>query len=285
MKKPVVIIIADPDRKGVGTLCEKLAPWLEERAVYTGLVEPGAELPDDAVADYAFVLGGDGTVLKAGRMLEKFGTPIVGVNFGKLGFLTEFVAEEIEKDLDDILEGKLKVEEHIMLRCVLSPKSGKERRFAAMNDFVISHGGGIRMIELQARMSDDEITVYRSDGLIISSPAGSTAHSLSAGGPILTPDMRAMILTPICPHTLTVRPVVLPADREIEVLLNSAENDTAFLSIDGQELVRLSVGDRLKFRRGRRMCRFVKHKNKSFFNTLSLKMAWGGCTNYGKDKG
>jgi NAD+ kinase len=284
MKLPKVIIIADEKRYAVKQVLNRVLALLGERAIIAARLEPGARVPGTLRADYAFVLGGDGSILAAGRMLGERGIPLVGVNLGKLGFLTEFTMPGLEADLDDILRGKCPVEERMILSGSVMRKSGETVSILALNDFVVSHGGGVRMIELGLEVDGEFVTVFRADGLIIATPAGSTAYSMAAGGPILAPKMDALAVTPICPHTLSARPLVVPANRDIRVTLRSGERGKALVAVDGQEVVPMNAGDSLVAKTAGRHWKIVMKKSKSFFETLRTKLNWGGSANYAKDK-
>lgn len=260
MSKPRVVVLADRSRKKIADAVEKFLKLAGDRAEVAGEVDFTSGLPAGLDADYAFVFGGDGTMLQAGRMLAGTGIPAVGVNLGKLGFLTDFNVDEIDGMLEEILCGECSIEERILLKSTLKRKDGEENRFA-VNDVVLSRGAGIRMLELRLAVDGDMVTTYRSDGLIISTPAGSTAYSLSAGGPVLTPNLKALIITPICPHTLTVRPLVVSAESELTVTLALGEEEHASVSIDGQSVFGISVGDELHVKRARRTWKVVVSKD------------------------
>jgi NAD+ kinase len=285
MSKPKAAIIADRSKDKVQKALDGMLPLIEAHADIAGVFDI-TDTVKKLSADFVFVFGGDGTLLHAGRALEARGIPLVGVNIGKLGFLTEFTVEELKDDIREILAGKCPVEERMMLRGVIERVGGgAEERFAALNDFVVFHGAGVRMIELRLAVDGEYVTTYRGDGLVISTPAGSTAHSLSAGGPVLSPRMRAFVVTPICPHTLSARPLVIPADAEIVLTLLHDGAGLSSCAIDGQDVVRMFEGDKLIARRGRRTWKIVKRKEKSFFQTLRNKLNWGGQANYGQGKG
>ncbi len=280
MKKPKVVIIANPDKPEVPAAVEGVLPLIAKSAQVVGRFDPASEIPKNLEADYAFVFGGDGTLLSAGRMLMNFSVPMVGVNFGKLGFLTQFTIDELRSELDEILSGNMAIEERMMLGGKLERSGESAKKISALNEFVISRGSGIRMIEVALEVDGETVTTYRGDGLIIATPAGSTAYNLSAGGPILTPHMRALVITPICPHTLSVRPLVVPAKKDITVTLVAGESGRTRISIDGQEVVPMNTGDRLIARRRQRTWKLVMKKEMTFFETLRNKLDWGGSPNF-----
>jgi len=224
--------------------------------------------------DLLLVLGGDGTMLAVAREAAGSGTPILGVNLGRLGFLTSSSARNLTRTLEALWSGECVVESRSLIDAGGRGKNGAIRELA-LNDFVISHGMVPRLIELEVKVNGDVLTSYRGDGLIVSSPTGSTAYSLAAGGAVISPQASVFALTPICPHTLANRPVIVSLDSTIDVRLLSERVDT-FLAADGQTRAELQAGDALRFRRSRHSAHLVRLPGTSFFDTLRQKLNWSG---------
>jgi NAD+ kinase len=224
-------------------------------------------------ADIIIVFGGDGTLLSVTRLVGKRSVPILGVNLGGLGFITEISKDEICRDVSIILSGKCEYEERIMLQADVLRNGKKFKRYNALNDVVINKSALARMIELDIRVNRQDVTTLRADGLIISTPTGSTAYSLSAGGPILYPTLESFLVTPICPHTLTSRPIVLPDDFVLDIVVR--RGDDVFLTIDGQEGCALKVKDRVSVRKADFKTRFLHLRDRDYFRVLRTKLKWG----------
>lgn len=226
-----------------------------------------------ARCDLLVVLGGDGTLLKAARITGKRQTPILGINLGSLGYLTEFTAQELLPTLDVIQRGKHQIQNRVMLAVELHWQKKTGKNFLALNEAVLHNGVLARMMDLDIHVDGQFVTSSRSDGLIISTPTGATAYSLSAGGPILQPDLEAFVLTHICPHTLTNRPIVLKDTVVIQVDLLAGTN--AMLTIDGQVGEAISPGDRVVLQKAPFATRLVKPPDKNHFQILRQKLRWG----------
>lgn len=221
------------------------------------------------------VLGGDGTLLNTARNYASAAIPILGINLGQLGFLTSLEMPYLYQGLEMILDGKYAVEERMMLEAVVLRNEQREDCFTALNDIVITKGAFSRMIRFETHVSGQYIDTYPADGFIISSPTGSTAYSLSAGGPIVAPDLEAMILTPICPHTLYSRPVVVAPHNEITVTLCTA-NAEVMLTVDGQHGFRLQEKDIIVVKKAPLTTRLIRFSGRSFFDILREKLREGG---------
>jgi NAD+ kinase len=227
-----------------------------------------------AAADLLVVLGGDGSVLSAVRAIGARQVAVLGVNLGHLGFLTDVSPDEAEAALDATLRGDFALVERARFEVTHSRDGRELSRELVLNDAVITKGSALaRLIELEAQVDERVIATYRGDGLIVATPTGSTAYNLSAGGPILDVDVRAAILNPICPHTLTLRPVVLPDDAEIVVRLRSAEDAT--LTLDGQVGASVRTGDSVRVVLASEPARFVSAPARDHFATLRTKLGWG----------
>jgi len=265
-------------------LASALAEWLEARgieaccdaetaaAIGRAGAGPPAAPPDEV--DLVVVAGGDGTLLGAARSAGPRGIPILGVNSGSLGFLTELHAAEMFAGLEAVLEGRFTIEERQTLRVRYGPAAGPADEYAVLNDVVITKGALARMIDLRVTIDDQDVATYTSDGLIVATPTGSTAYNLSAGGPILDPRMGAIVLSPICPHTLTYRPLVVPRDVRVEVSLRSGDEEV-YLTLDGQVGLPFRPEQRLSIDDHPRPVRLVRVTGRGFFEVLRRKLRWG----------
>jgi len=245
--------------------------FLENKGIEVVVTE--AEI--GATADLVVVLGGDGTLIHAQSLLGGRPAPILGINMGSLGFMTEVPQDELYPALELVLAGKASVSERMKLRVHLHRGGSHERTLDAevLNDVVISKSALSRMAELETRCSGDYVTTYKADGVIVATPTGSTAYSLAANGPIMYPTMRGVIIAPICPHTLTQRPLVVPDDENIEILLM---NDTeVYLTLDGQKGLPLQRGDRVQVKQSHNRVLLVRNPKIDFFGILRAKLRWG----------
>jgi NAD+ kinase len=261
-------------------IANQLAPWLKangHEAFSVGDGVRGAIVldPDELVdrIDLLLVLGGDGTLLHGASLVADRGIPILGVNLGHLGFLTSCAPADAQQALARALAGELALEERLRLRCEVIRKTGEPTVRFACNDAVVSQGALARLIELEAFLDGNLVVTYRADGLIVSTPTGSTAYNLAAGGPIVAPDVRAVVLTPICPHTLTNRPLVAPATSKLMVKL-AGEADHVLITIDGQWATKLGADDRLEIQLAAPPL-YLYRSSESYFDVLRHKLAWG----------
>jgi NAD+ kinase len=287
-KRPIraIGIVVKRDRAEALEIGKTLTGWLRERRKKV-LAEPavaeviGADpVPREALvrrADLIVVLGGDGTLLGVARQVGKRETPILGINLGTLGFLTEASIGEARQALARVLSGEYDTDRRITLEAEVCRGSGRSleivHRFLALNDVVFNKGPVGRMLLLEVTADGQRFCEYRADGLIVSTPTGSTAYALSAGGPIVYPSLGVLVLAPICPHTLSNRPVVLPDSFEIEVSVKSPDHDTT-LNIDGQEPAQLSGADYVKIRRGRYAVVLIRSVH-PYFEIWRDKLRWG----------
>lgn len=281
MSRVGIIVVRDRPEAGVAAL--ELITWLRDRGLTPLYLEelerygiPGGLSADELVrrAELMVVLGGDGTFLAAARMLKNRLTPMMGVNFGTLGFLTEVNLDQLYATVEKALAHELRIRERMMIDGVYRNPAGEEKSYTALNDFVISKARDARMIELRISINEVLMTRVRGDGLIISTPTGSTAYNLAAGGPILHPALDCFVLTPICPHSLTFRPVVAPAEREIHVELESAERDV-LITADGQGVVHFEAGGVFTIRRSASRLMKVISPYRRYFSVLRDKLHWG----------
>jgi NAD+ kinase len=264
-----VVIVTKPKQPEVARVAGELITWFKNKKVNASL-EPEAA----ATADLAVVLGGDGTLLAAARLLGVHQVPIVAVNYGGLGFLTEVTLDEMYPALDRVLAGEFVTQLRMMMKLHVTREGKRLADFRALNDVVINKGSLSRMIELEACVDGQYVSRFRSDGLIVSTPTGSTAYNISAGGPIIYPTMSAMVVTPICSHTLTNRPIVLPADVKIEIMLRSAQDDVS-VTVDGQVGLQLRMDDDLVVQKSDVAVKLVAPADKNYFDVLRGKLKWG----------
>jgi NAD+ kinase len=278
-------LVARPDAAGAQDVIIHLLDWLATRGLSVTLEKetagmvPTASVPAvlksdlPAQVDLLIVLGGDGTLLSMARAVGDLGVPMLGVNFGGLGFLTATTLDEMVPAIEAFLAGRMAVDERMMLAARVVRGEQALAEHSALNDVVITKAAMSRIINLRVAVDGRYATAYRADGLIISTPTGSTAYSLSAGGPILFPTMDAVVLTPIASHTLTNRPIVLAAADRIDVTLLTDQE--TMLTIDGQVGVPLRVGDTVEVRRAAARIRLARFPHTDFFSVLRTKLKWG----------
>ena len=226
-------------------------------------------------AELLMVVGGDGTLLKAAHAVAARPIPLLGVNLGRLGFLTDITPERLQDDVSAILKGDYTSEERLMLEASVAKSGGSASGTAALNDVVVQKSDGGRLIEFETHVDGQFVCAYRADGLIVATPTGSTAYALSGGGPILHPAMDAMALVPICPHTLGDRPMVVPGGSRIEILLNHTHGGRAQVTWDGQHAKPLLVGERVEVRRSERRVTFIHPRGYDYYKILRTKLHWG----------
>lgn len=264
---------------------KKLASWLEargkkvfiDRETAAAIKMRGYE-PDEipALVEMIIVLGGDGTLLSAARLVAEAHTdvPIFGVNLGSLGFMAEVSIDELYGNLEKAIAGKLVTEERIMLTASVLRQGKRIAQYRVLNDAVINKGALARMMELRVSVNDGHLTTLRADGLIVATPTGSTAYSLSAGGPIVHPTIHCFVLTPICPHTLSNRPIALPDSVVVTICLTSLSEDVS-LTLDGQIGFPLEPNDVVAIKKSQFKMKLIKHPTKSYFEILRTKLKWG----------
>lgn len=225
-------------------------------------------------ADCIMVLGGDGTLLNCARISAPFGTPLFGINLGRLGFLTEAEIPDLFSTLEKLLQRRYRVEERMMLQARVVRGRETLEKFVALNDIVITKSGFARIIMLETLVDDQYFTTYPADGVIVTSPTGSTAYSLSAGGPLAVPDLELMIITPICPHALWARPLVISPGSEVKITLLSDQKEV-MLTIDGQHGLKLQRGDSVIISKAPYPAKFLKLSDRDFFSILREKLRQG----------
>ena len=269
MKVTRVIIVTKPHQPDVAKVAEELAEWFEGRGIRASM-DPATA----AQSDLCVVVGGDGTLLAAARLMGDHQVPIVAINYGGLGFLTEVTRDEMYPALEGTLAGKMVTHSRMMMDVTVQRDGAIVGNYQALNDAVIHKGTLARIIELEARVDGQYVSMFRSDGLILSTPTGSTAYNVSAGGPIVYPTMAAIIMTPISSHTLTNRPLVLPHESRIEITLRSVP-DEVYVTVDGQVGTKLSANDRVMVQKSSRRVQLIAPAGKDFFDVLRDKLKWG----------
>jgi len=277
-------IVSKPGKPELAGIVPGLLEWFRqhqyqvvvdrETAPYAASVE--ALSRDEMVSrplKFAVVLGGDGTLLSAARSMAKAGIPVLGVNLGSLGFLTEVRLEELYPTLQGIEEGRCKVETRSMVHCEVLRKDSLVASYDALNDIVVGKGTVSRLNHCDVYIDGEFVSAYKADSLIVSTPTGSTAYSLAAGGPILMPSVDAFVVTPVAAHSLTHRPLVVPDTSKIEIVVNTGD-DEAYLSIDGQVGMPMHDGDRVACRKSERQVKLLRIEG-TFFDVLRAKLKWG----------
>ena len=283
MKK--IGIIAKPQSgHAAKALLDQLLPWLAQQhkdvildsdtASLAGLASPHQKSKVPGLVDMVIVLGGDGTLLSVARLVEGKGVPILGVNLGGLGFLTEVTVEELFNTLGKIFRNEFATDDRLMLRAHVHRQGERVAQSTVLNDVVISKGTLARMIKLEIFINQQFVTSLRGDGLIVATPTGSTAYSLSAGGPIIHPSVEAMVLTPISPHTLTNRPVVIPNNVKVEVILKTREVGTT-VTFDGQVGFSLRHEDVVEIRTAESKITLISSPQRNYYEVLRQKLKWG----------
>lgn len=271
----------------VGTDIIQLAHWLQERGMSTIVeastavrldenVGPAKALPEIGKhIDLAIVIGGDGTLLNVARRLAEAEVPLVGVNMGRLGFLTDIPAEHMLPEIEKILGGEYEIEERFMLYTEIMRNGRIVHTANALNDVIIGKGELSRMIELEVYQDGEFVHSMRGDGIIVATPTGSTAYALSAGGPILSPDLPALVLVPICPHTLSNRPIVVGSDSVVELVVTGVVEQHTAATFDGQEMYPLEANDRVYVRRSPHPVHLIHPSGRSHYEVLRAKLRWG----------
>jgi NAD+ kinase len=272
---------------------ERLTAWFRKRGIWVfseemdakgptnGSFKESSAIPNDV--NWVVVLGGDGTLLGAARRVGRYGVPILGVNLGGLGFLTCIALDRLYPVVETMVQDGLDVETRVMLETRVMRNATEAIRFQVLNDVVINKSTLARIIDLDVTISDNFLTTFRADGLIISTPTGSTAYNLSAGGPILYPTSESFVLTPICPFTLTNRPIIVPDRAVIDITLGKESEETVILTFDGQVGFDLLHGDVVTIRKSNEKITLFKSPDHSYFEILRTKLMWGGTTQRSDD--
>jgi NAD+ kinase len=287
--KRIGVVVKPHQPDALETLC-RLTKWLSEHGItlvgppqiereriehQTGCtVEVVNENELAQKVDLMLVLGGDGTMIATARMVGDSKVPVIGVNYGGLGYLAEFPLEELFPALESILAGEYEIQQRLMLTVELWRGEELVTRNRVLNDVVVNKSALARIIEIEAYLNQQFLNRFRADGLIVATPTGSTAYNLSAGGPIIFPSMNAVVITPICPFTLSNRPIVVPDDSMIEVRLMTRNEEVA-LTLDGQVGVPLQAGDRAVIRKSKTAFNLVQPRDRNYFDVLRNKLKWG----------
>jgi len=281
MTQPRVILLADCYRPEIRRVMDEMRASINQYAEIVAEYNADSEpLPESLEADLAIAVGGDGTLLSQARRVVDRGIPLVGVNFGQLGFLAEYDAESLIEHAGIVFQQDPPVHEHMMLKAEVFDSSDKlVHAGTALNDFVVTAGEPFRVIQLELSVDGTEGPSFRGDGLIVATPVGSTAYNVSAGGPILHHVAEAMIVTPLAAHSLAFRPIVLCADSELRIGIHKANPGTT-LVIDGQDSMSLAAGFSIKIRRSARNVRFVRNPSTSFWGILQDKLNWASPPRY-----
>ncbi|MHB1935645.1 MAG: NAD(+)/NADH kinase [Acidobacteriaceae bacterium] len=280
-----IAIISKPQKPELATILPELAVWLKQHG-YASILDPmsagylgsGDVVPRHLMHEHkpelVIVLGGDGTLLAAARAFARTQTPILSVNLGSLGFLAEVPLEELFTTLESWRRGGCAIDERAMLHAEVRRAGMVHYEFEALNDVVITKGTIARMVSILVKAGDQTVAQFSADGVIVATPTGSTAYNLAANGPILAPDIDGMIVTAVCPHQLTVRPLVVRGDAKLTLSVEGIP-EQIYLTVDGQEAVELRLGDELHCCRSRYTIRLIRRSGNSFFDVLRAKLKWG----------
>lgn len=277
-----VLIVANLEKTDAGEVADEIRKYLEERDIQVAVFNFRGRPAQPRLADYdlAFSLGGDGTVLFSARILSYSSIPILAVNLGEFGFITEVQRAEWKSAFEEYREGRLGVGDRLMIDVAVM-RNGKEiARYTGLNDTVVSAGGISKLIKLSVRLGESPVGRYRADGMIVATPTGSTAYSAAAGGPILHPEMEAMILNPICPFTLSHRPLVVPGNELIYIEVEEHQRAEVILTVDGQTMFPLLPRDRVCICAAPTKARIIRSDIRTFYEVLRSKLNWSGEPNH-----
>jgi NAD+ kinase len=287
-------IVSIPDSDRAGPVLERIVSWLSQRHFTINIESDTAQILDSNIqsrfsscdmedlpglTDMILVLGGDGTLLRVAHYIERENIPILGVNLGDLGFLTDVKVDEVISTLGQVMNGRYSLDKRMLLQATINQKDDKIKRFSfALNEIVVNNGPQSRLVHLSSSVDDTWINTFLADGLIISTPTGSTAYSLSAGGPIVHPKLHAILITPICPHILTNRPIVI-SDKEkitVEVIEKRIGNGgECLLSADGRALAQLKPGDEVEVKKAQHTITLLQPEGTDYYRVLRTKLKWG----------
>ena len=292
MSSSSVVIIYKYRHEPAKKEARNLEVWLKGKDVTVFSEEMGGTVrmngcPEEPInipntVDWVVVLGGDGTLLGAARKVGRYGVPILGVNLGGLGFLTSIPLKGLYPAIERMLKGELEVESRLMLETKVLREEEEICRFPVLNDLVLNKGPLARIMDLDVYINEQFLTTFRADGLIVSTPTGSTAYNLSAGGPILYPTMANFILTPICPFTLSNRPIILPDSDTIYIKMGKESGEKVHLTFDGQVGFDFSYGDKVMIYKSQQGIKLIRSPDQTYFEILRAKLMWGGAT-FNKD--
>jgi len=279
---PKLVILGDPSKGDVGKAISEFEAFVKGKAQTIANFEI-EQCKADVVreADFAVVFGGDGTIISAARELSESNIPVIGVNLGKLGYLAEFSVRELKKYFQTIVDGQASIEKRMMLSCRVFLDGQQRFASGAINDIFINSGPPFRMVELKILVDGQQLAGCVSDGLVVCTPTGSTAYNLSAGGPIVSGRLEAMVITPICPHSLSFRPIVIKADSKVEVF-GIKVNEGTTVSVDGQDSHKLSSEDVVRIEKHTGRFMLVNNPIRSQWDTLAAKLRWAEQPKYNR---
>jgi NAD+ kinase len=278
--KPKIVIFGDPERKQAVKAVKRFLKFAEGKAEIMGnFCNEGTCVNILGQADFAIAFGGDGTILAAARDLSKASVPVVGVNVGKLGFLAEFKEEELEEFFVQIVEDKSLVEKRMILDCIIKTNGKKVFHSIAINEVAVNSGPPYKMIDLHIKADEKTLANCISDGLIVSTPTGSTAYNLSAGGPILASNLSAIVITPICPHSLSFRPIVMSSQKKVSIEPRRVNAGTT-ITLDGQLSHNLTCHDSVIVQKHNDVFRVINNPRRTQWDTLASKLNWAGIPKY-----
>jgi NAD+ kinase len=284
LPKPKVILFGDPERPNAIEALEQFVGLASDKVeILSNCLETACPVDVLRRADYAVVFGGDGTILGAARQLCETEVPVIGVNVGKLGFLAEFSIEELSRQFERIISGDVLIEKRMILHCTVQRDAECVFESTAVNDVVITAGAPFNMIEMKLAVQEQKLAVCISDGMIVSTPTGSTAYNLSAGGPILSANLSAMVITPLCPHSLSFRPIVIKADNQLQIECIRMNEQTTLL-LDGQVTHKLKMGDIINIQKHAGQFLVVNNPLRTQWDTLAGKLNWAEKPRYQKEK-
>ena len=282
MKKPKVILFGDPNRPYATEAMDRFIGFAGDKVdILSNCLETVCPVDVLRKADFAVVFGGDGTILGAARQLCETKVPVIGVNVGKLGFLAEFSIAELTDQFERIVSGEVFIEKRMIMHCNVMRCGKSIFESTAVNDAVITAGAPFNMIEMKLAVQKEKLAACISDGIIVSTPTGSTAYNLSAGGPILSANLSAMVITPLCPHSLSFRPIVINADSQLRIELVRINEQTTLL-LDGQVIQKLELGDIVDIQKHAGQFLVVNNPLRTQWDTLAGKLNWAEKPRYQK---
>lgn len=270
----VILLGSQPDNPTIAPLVRSLVEEIKAHLRVVGEFLDGSPVKSKTTADFAIVFGGDGSILRSARQMGKYQLPVLGVNFGKLGFLADVQPGNALDAIASIEAGDFRIIDHVMLQCDVSVDSKVLHQVTALNEVAVLSGPPFRLQQIDLYVDGQLAASYQCDGLIVSTPVGSTAHNLSAGGPIVRKDLEAVVVSPISPHTLTVRPLVETADRVFELVANHA-NEKASLVVDGNVICELGPEQRIRIARSKTNFSMIEVAGNNYYQTLRDKLGWG----------
>ena len=277
----VILIIYNPEKKGTVELSSEIHDYLETRNIDNDVCN-SKSIPEKYLGKkhkLIITLGGDGTVLYCSRLFSPFDIPILAINFGEIGFITEIEKNNWKTSLESFINNTCMLKKHILLKVSVFRDNKKEYEANCLNDSVITASGAAKIINLDVHVDNLYLGRYKADGIIISTPTGSTAYSAAAGGPLLYPEMDAFLLTPICPYSLSNRAIVLPVDKKIKIIIEKEQRVGIILTSDGQEIFNLKENDSVVIEKSSYITHIIKAEKDVFFSKVKTKLNWSGGPN------